>query len=339
MEIFKNLIQGAVIGIANIIPGVSGGTMALVLGIYERLINAIRNISFKSIKTAAGILKFDRESYRKFKDETARIDAFFLMNITIGALIAITALAQLMTYLLKNWHEPTYGFFFGLVLISVLAPYKLINRRSFAALLSCLIAMAAVLLVSNALSEEDIIKKAKVKYELRAENAVSNPNRSKIVEHSDNSDVMHKIYLFFLGAIAISAMILPGVSGSFLLLLLGGYFDILAAISNRDLPVLFVFAMGCMAGISVFSRILNYLLKKWHDITVSSLVGLVLGSLWLIWPFKNSVMIGNERVYLSNRLPLNFGTSELYTAAASLLGMAVVLIMIRIESRSSERSS
>ncbi|MFC1670070.1 DUF368 domain-containing protein [Spirochaetota bacterium] len=334
MTFIKYLFDGAVIGIANIIPGVSGGTMALVLGIYERIISAINNISLTTIKAVFGIFRFNKTGLESFKEEMKRIDALFLSTIMIGALIAIVAFAKLMTYLLKSWHDPTYGLFFGLVLVSVIAPYRLIRKKTFTVFLSAIIAMAAVFAVSTAVSGDAMLEKAKVKHELKIKKESSDNNLDK----KSDKNILFFLYLFFLGAVSISAMILPGVSGSFLLLLMGGYFKILIAIVNRDLTVIAVFAAGCLFGLIAFSKLLNYLLKKWHDITMSFLVGLVMGSLWMIWPFKTSAVVGDEVIYLANRIPQSFGKLELYTLLTAFTGAALVVLFLLIEIRRNKKA-
>jgi len=137
--------------------------------------------------------------------------------------------------------------------------------------------------------------------------------------------------MFIMGALAISAMILPGISGSFILLIMGGYFDVLRAIAVRDIPVLGSFALGCGIGLILFSRLLELLLQKWHNGTMAFLVGLVLGSLWVIWPFKTTVQVGSETVYVNNQIPAAFGTNELYTVAACAVGAAIVFLLILVE--------
>jgi len=337
MQLIRNLLHGAVIGVANIIPGVSGGTLALVLGIYERLIAAIHNISLETVKTLLGIFRFNRASLVRLKTELRRIDAVFLATIAVGALTAIVALAELMTYLLKNWHDPTYGFFFGLVLISAVAPYKLIRKISIRSLVSVILAVALVVAISYAVSGEKLIEKARVKHELSVQKETDAQNRTD-PEDTKSLDPFHLLYIAFLGAVGISAMILPGVSGAFLLLVMGGYFDILQAIAVRDIPVLAVFLIGSLVGILAFTRLLNFLLKRFHDETMSFLLGLVIGSLWMIWPFKTTAVIGEgtihqETIYLANRLPESFGVNEVFTLIAFLAGASIVAVMVWAESR------
>jgi len=336
MQVLKHLITGLVIGVANIIPGVSGGTMALIMGIYERLITAIHNISSDTVFIFFKSLTFSKDSYKKLKYELKRIDAGFLMCIAAGAITAVISLAKIMTILLNDYHDPTYGFFFGLVLLTAVAPYRLIKKKTAAVGLSVMIAFAGVIGVSASVSGDALIEKAKVKLEMKqakdintsaySENTVSNTSRS-------TADMIH---LFFMGAVAISAMILPGVSGSFLLLLMGGYFDILRAISERDLAALSIFAAGCILGLALFTRLLDYLLKRWHDITMGFLLGLVTGSLWMIWPFKTTAVVGEETIYLSNRIPAAFGSAEIYTLLSVLAGMLVVGVLLAAEKRFNE---
>ncbi len=327
MELFKNILYGVIVGIANIIPGVSGGTMALVLGFYERLIDAVHNISGKTIEALFGLFRFNRTGIENLKSELRRIDADFLAAILLGALAAIVALASLMTYLLKKWHDPTYGFFFGLVLISAFVPYRIIKRKTIPVFLSFILAVAGVLAVSGAISDAEKIEKARVKYELKEK------GKSGRTENSVKRDLspVKIVYLFFTGAIAISAMILPGVSGSLLLLIMGAYFDILAAIADRDFLLLGIFAAGCIAGILLFTRLLNFLLKRWGDETMGGLLGLVVGSLWMIWPFRNSANVGDEIIYLSNRMPGEFGPNEWLTIACTVAGMIIVALFIKME--------
>ncbi|HPQ51871.1 MAG TPA: DUF368 domain-containing protein [Spirochaetota bacterium] len=331
MNAIKDLFKGAVIGIANIIPGVSGGTMALVLGIYERLIDAIHNISSETIVSTLRLFLFKKESFESFKTEMKRIDALFLLILGTGALSAIIALAKLMTYLLKHQHDPTYGFFFGLVLLSVIAPFQLIKKKTVPVFLAVIIAISSVFAISYAVSGDTMLHKAQKKHELTLKTSQSSIAQPAV--SNQRVKVLKYLYLFFLGAVSISAMILPGVSGSFLLLLLGGYFEILEAITTRNIPVLGAFALGCIVGILLFTRLLDFLLKKWYDQTMGFLVGLVIGSLWMIWPFKTTALVGDETVYLSNMIPQQFSTNEILTVAAFVAGSLIVAVMLIIEAR------
>ncbi len=330
MRHLKDLSIGAVIGAANIIPGVSGGTMALIMGVYERLLTILSSISYRSVKSFLAILRFSREGRQQFVAEFQRLEGFFLIKLTIGALGAILSLASLMTYLLHQHHDATYGFFFGLVLLSAVYPYKLIRRRSPLLIVIVLLGAGSVFAVSTSVSDEALIEKAKQKQQLKQAKAAGT-----VVPEQRRVSTRLFVNIFILGFVAITAMVLPGISGSFLLLLLGGYFDILQAIATRDLLILSIFGIGCLAGLLVSSRLIHFLLSRWHDATMAYLLGLVLGSLWMIWPFKNSVKVGEQLVYLNNILPNGFGTNEMLTLATTLTGMATILAFLWIESRNS----
>ena len=332
------MFQGAVIGIANIIPGVSGGTMALVLGIYERLISATHNISGSTVKASLGLFRFNKEGLKTFLDEMKRIDGIFLLFLGIGAVPPIVWFAKKMTYLTQIWHDPTYGFFFGLVLVSIYAPYKLIKKISPSVIVAVLLAIVSIYAVSTGVSNDEKIKRAEVKQKRELLKIQATSQTDVIGKKTAYTYDYKKLFLFFLfGAVAISAMILPGVSGSFLLLLMGGYFEILRAISERDLPLLAFFGIGCIIGVMVFSRFINFLLSKWHDITMGGLVGLVLGSLMVIWPFKSSVMVGSKKVFLSNVFPSEFGQNEIYTGVTILLGIVAVVVLMFVELRNKKK--
>jgi putative membrane protein len=134
-------------------------------------------------------------------------------------------------------------------------------------------------------------------------------------------------------------MILPGISGSFMLLLMGVYFDILTCITERQLVPLGVFAAGCLLGLLLFTRLLNFLLERWHDVTMAFLLGLVVGSLWAIWPFKSYGLAAGQRVDMENILPAGFGLNEIFTVLAALVGMAVVAAFLWVESRQGQAAA
>ncbi len=328
----RDIASGMVVGVANIIPGVSGGTMALVLGFYERLIGGINNISGATVMSFIRALTCKKEHIAGFLREFERIEGPFLMKILIGALISIGALAKVMSYLLETHHDPIYGFFFGLVLVSAWTPWALIKKKSFPALAAILVAAIAIIAISQLSSPDDLIQKA------GAGNMAAAQTVTEEGAAVSTYSAGRFVYLFLSGAIAISAMILPGISGSFVLLLMGGYFDVLRAVATLDLPVLAVFAAGCLGGIVAFTRFLHFLLRRLYDPTMGFLLGLVLGSLWVIWPFKHSLMVGSRTVYLANRLPGSFGSNEVSTLAAFIVGALIVVAMIRLEAQKAERA-
>lgn len=319
MEFFQMLFFGAIIGVANIIPGVSGGTMALVCGIYERLLGAIGSINLGTFLVSVKVLSLKPHARRKFMDEMKRIDFLFLFTIALGALAAIVLLANIMTICLNEFHDPTYGFFFGLVLVSVYSPYKLIKKRRLLNYLYMALAVCCVIFVAHSvLGGDKLIEKAMAK---------------EFLSHGAAKSRLNNLYVLFLGGVSISAMILPGVSGSFLLLLLGGYFPLLMAISQHDYGFLAFFALGCLLGLLFFTRILNFLIIRYHDETMSFLVGLVLGSLWMIWPFKKIVLVNSTKVYLNNIWLHSLGPNEIFTIGTFLAGVIVVLLLLLIEKR------
>ncbi len=326
MEIISNILRGLAIGFANIIPGVSGGTMALLLGIYQRLLGAICKIGPDSIKACT-------KGFSGIRDEFKRIDGVFLASLGIGAAISIVTMARVMAYLLEQHHDPTYGFFFGLVLASVIVPYQMIKRISPSTIMAILAAIAVVVGLTLAMSGEERLQAAQKKALIKAQgqeqsSAIGTGSASKIP-----TDVKTILFFFVSGIIAISAMILPGISGSFMMLLMGVYFDILICINEFQLIPLGAFAAGCLIGILVFTRFLNYLLQNYHDTTLGSLLGLVLGSLFAIWPFKTFGMAGGKRVDIDVIMPRSFGQNEMLTLLAAIVGCAIVFIFIYIENK------
>ena len=234
-------------GAANIIPGVSGGTIAFITGIYERLINAIKSCGPKAIR-----LLFTG----KFKEFAQHIDLFFLLSIGLGAGVAIIAIAGFLEPAFKNYPVQTWAFFFGLILASIWGVGKMVkcwNAGTYVALLVGLAIAVGVLFLPHGSSN-------------------ANP-----------------VFLIICGAAAISSMIIPGVSGSYVLLLLGNYTLVLGAIGDRDIGILLPFAIGCGLGLLLLSHILAWIFKNHHDIAVSLITGFVIGSLALIWPWKDTV--------------------------------------------------
>ena len=336
MEIVINLLRGVAIGLANIIPGVSGGTMTLVLGIYNRLINAIGKLGPQTVKCVFG-------GPKAILEEIKRIDAIFLGSLAVGALVAIVSVAKLLTWLLLNKHDPTYGFFFGLVLASVVVPYRMIKHKGAGAVVAVIIGIVCVVALSLAMSGEERLASAQKKAAIKAAKAeraaaLVSKEASKdpggkpavVVQKVDDSTTQ-KILFFLGGAVAIAAMILPGISGSFMLLVMGIYFDVLACITGRQFVMLGILAAGCLIGLIVFTKLLKFLLDRYADITMAYLLGLVVGSLYAIWPFKTFGMAGDKRVDMDNILPAAFGGNEIMTVAAALAGMAIVAVFVIIE--------
>jgi putative membrane protein len=325
-------LKGVLVGLANIIPGVSGGTMALVLGIYDRLIRAIGRLGPATVGKFLDALRTPPRG-RSLLAFAKEHDVGFLAMLTVGALAAIVATSKIMEILLRDHHDPTYGFFFGLVAASIVVPLALIRRRSWPELLSALVAVVLVVGLAEGVSPEDRLEAAKAK-EARAEAAEGSPEEV-VLDHSAG----HLAIMGLCGAIAISAMILPGVSGSFVLLLFGVYFDMLAAVNHRDFLTLGVFAAGCLVGILFFTRLLAWLFDRFRSQTLAFLVGLMVGSLWSIWPFKSFEIVGGQRIDLANRLPAGLGGNEALTLVATLVGAGLVIGFLMWEKTRGEEST
>jgi putative membrane protein len=249
------LLRGFCMGAADIVPGVSGGTIALVFGIYEKLLT---NVGLGA-KALGSLVKGDIGGFR---GRLAAIDWGFILPLGLGVLAAIGLLSSVIEQLLRERPEEMAGLFFGLVVGSVVVTWSLLGDHSprlFAV-------MAAVGLVTFVLLG------------FQSGPAASPP------------------LLAFLGAgaIAICAMILPGISGSFLLLMMGMYAAVLGAVHDRDIVSLAVFAVGAVVGLAVFSTALNWLLEHHHDTLLAALIGLMVGSLRVLWPWPNGVGIISE---------------------------------------------
>ncbi len=239
--------KGFCMGAADVVPGVSGGTMAFILGIYEELIDAIRSFDLKSIWLLLTL---------RLRGLLDHISWQFILAVGIGILTAIFTLARVLSWLLQNRPVLIWSFFLGLILASTLSVSRRIERWRLFTWLGLLGGMVGT-------------------YFLVGLVPVSTPDSSW--------------FLFLSGAIAICAMILPGISGSFILVLLGKYQFLLEAVNDRDFVILAIAAAGAVAGITAFSRLLGWLLRNYHDLMVAVLTGLMLGSLRKVWPWKETV--------------------------------------------------
>lgn len=244
-------------GCADIVPGVSGGTVALVLGVYRRLIDAIRTGSL----ALGSFIKLDgRTGVERLK----QVEWSLLIPLLVGILSAILVLSHLIETLLTERPVEMAGLFMGLVLGSVVVAWGLLERRDLRALLLMLVSAVVVFLLMGLTSGT-------------SEEAVS--------QASDPA-----LWVFFgAGAIAICAMILPGVSGSFLLVTMGMYGAVLGAVNDRDVLTVGVFALGCVVGLAVFSQLLHWALTDHYNTVMAILIGLMLGSLRVLWPWPAGV--------------------------------------------------
>lgn len=268
-SVLLTVINGALIGLANIIPGVSGGTFALILGIFNRMIDAINSISFQTLKTVVGLVTggFKKPAIDALKKELSRIDALFLLILVISAGLSAMALSFLMKYLLSEQTCLTLAFFIGLIVPSVAVPFSMMEKKGARLLLIfpgiALTAGISFLMPDNATGADSPLVAAGA------------------------------------GAIAVSAMILPGISGSFVLLVLGQYqnfiakiTDFISLLSDGKFDVgsfvwLLSFGLGLVVGLWAFTKFLAWLLKKAKSATMAFLIGLIIGSLFVMWPFKD----------------------------------------------------
>jgi len=234
-------------GAANVIPGVSGGTVAFITGIYERLINALKSIDLKSL----GL--FFTGNFGEF---AKRIDLNFLAVLFLGVFVSILSLAKVIELAFENYEVQTLAFFFGLIVASILAVGRKIETINFGSVLSFII--GAGIAISIAFFPP------------------AQPNSSFF-------------YLMLCGVAAVSSMILPGLSGSYVLLLMGNYVLVLRAVSSFDFSILAPMILGCIAGLILLSRLLSYLFSNFKDQTIGVLAGFVLGSLLIIWPWKTTL--------------------------------------------------
>ena len=239
--------KGVAMGAADIVPGVSGGTIALITGIYEELIESIKNINLRLFKTLFT---------KGFKTFWHDLNGNFLLTLALGIMSSILLLAQFISYLLFNHEFKIWGFFFGLILSSGILIYREVNNISSSSLtyLFLGILIASIISISG---------------------PTTTPN--------------NYFFIFLTGSIAICAMILPGISGSFILLLLSKYEFIINSIKDFKFDVLIVFALGCIFGLLLFSRFLSYLFLNYKDYVLSLLSGFLFGSLLKVWPFKTII--------------------------------------------------
>lgn len=271
-------------GAANVIPGVSGGTVAFITGIYERLINALKSIDLESVKL------FFSGNFREF---SKRVDLNFLSILFLGVFVSILSLAKILEFAFENHEVLTLSFFFGLIVASILAVGRKIEVINFSSILSFLFGTAIAVSI-----------------------AFLPPAQA------NNSF----FYLMLCGVAAVSSMILPGLSGSYVLLLMGNYVLVLRAVSSFDFSILVPMILGCVAGLILLSRLLSYLFANYKDQTIGILTGFVFGSLLIIWPWKttlNETFDGKEKAigYIWNLPDMNvqFGISLVLIIVGFLL--------------------
>ena len=295
-QYIANFFKGIGIGSANVIPGVSGGTIALITGIFERLINALKSCNLTAIK-----LLFTG----KFKEFAQHIDLWFLASLGSGVVVAILSIARLFEFLFAEYPIYLWSFFFGMILVSIYYVGITIEKFNWKVVLSFIIGTAIALLI-----------------------AFGTPA-------NENSNVL---YLIICGAVATCSMILPGLSGSFVLVLMGNYQLIMIdAVNDLNLKILIPVVIGGVVGLLAFSHLLSWIFKNYRDITIAVLTGFILGSMPIIWPWKNDVItyFGSEAKVTGYEYYFPEFNMEFATALViMLIGAALIVLTEKMAKKS-----
>lgn len=304
-------LKGIAMGAADVVPGVSGGTIAFISGIYEELLSSVSSFDAEAVKL---LIK------GQFKNFWNHINGDFLLPLFLGIGISVASLAKAITYLLKNHPILVWAFFFGLIVASVIFVGKQVKKWNTQSLIASVIGIAIAFWIT-----------------------ISAP-----------SQIPDGLFFIFLaGSVAICAMILPGISGSFILLLMGAYATVLGAVNGTldslkafdvdgiisNGTKLATFMLGCVVGLGLFSRVLTWMFNKAHDITVALLTGFMIGSLNKVWPWKLTTQTrlnshGEEVPFLQdNVLPMNYIDGEpliLLAVIMAIVGFGLVFGLERL---------
>lgn len=277
-------LVGCGMGIADLVPGVSGGTIAFIANIYNEFLAAIKTVS------STTPLLFLRG---RFKESIDSIPFKFLLPLVAGIIFAVFSMANILSRLFEFYSEYVWAFFFGLVATSVFVVFGYIRERSLVSFLFLIIGAVVAFIITGLIPVE----------------TPATP-----------------LLIFLSGAIAITAMVLPGISGSFLLIVMGKYQQILLAVAERDFVTLGIFIAGIVIGLALFSRLVSYLLKKYHDVVIALLTGFMLGSLRNIWPWKERMFEGVEK----NILPEAFDITVGVAIVLAVVGAITILVLSRV---------
>lgn len=287
-ELLGVYVRGLAMGAADIVPGVSGGTIALIAGIYERLINALSSVGpnlwqvFRQEGGMKGLIAVWRQ-----------VDATFLLFLLMGIATSLATLAGVIKHLLDNQPLMIWSFFFGLVIATVFLLLSEIKRWNIGRALLFLLGVASAVIISSL--------------------PLMNTTPSLP-------------YLFVAGAIAICAMILPGISGSFILLLMGAYDTVLEAVHTLNFAIIFTLVAGMATGLLLFTRMLKWLLSRYYQATLALLIGFIAGSLVKVWPWKTDALgtLNSEAVY--NVMPWHYPTGAEWLTTLSLMLLGAILV-------------
>jgi|TARA_B110001454_G_scaffold151256_1_gene140569 putative membrane protein len=294
-------LKGIAMGSADVVPGVSGGTIAFITGIYTELLDSIKAVNLQAL-----IILFKQGPKAAWK----AINGTFLVTLLAGILTAILTLAKVIHYLLDQHAVLLWSFFFGLILASSLHMAKQIKHWQPTTFMALFVGALIAAIISIA---------------------------------SPTSIEASYLNIFIAGSIAICAMILPGISGSFILLLMGLYAPVLAAVKGFQLDIMLIFALGAVLGLMLFSRLLSWLLHHYQDLMFSLLTGFMLGALLKVWPWKETISyrLNSKGVEVPfeqlNRLPdwLN-GDQIMPALVLALIGFACVILLEKFSSHDSE---
>ncbi len=284
-------------GIAELVPGVSGGTIAFVAGIYEELISSINKVNLKTLRL------WREKGFKEFWNE---LNGTFLITLLLGMAISIFSFSKLISWLLENEPIPLWSFFFGLVLASVIFVGKAIGKWNVVTVVLLLIGATVAYYITT-------------------------------LPPSANTDSLP--FLFFSGALAICAMILPGISGSFILVLLGSYKTVLDAVDEKDFKILLTVALGALFGLLSFAKLLKWMFDHQKNIILAVLTGFILGSLNKIWPWKHVLetkTIGKKVIIIDENIsPMSFeGEPQIaYAIVAALIGFSLIFMLEKVASK------
>lgn len=288
--------KGMAMGAADVVPGVSGGTIAFISGIYEELLTSISNVNLSLLKTLKS---------NGIKAAWKQVNGSFLLSLFIGVFVSIVSLAKAIKWMLENEPILLWSFFFGLVLASVIYIAKQIAKWN---------VLTFIMLIAGAI----------LAYYITTLNPLVSENSSPL-------------FLFLAAALAICAMILPGISGAFILVLLGAYKSVLAAVNNREFTTVAIVGAGAIAGLLTFSRVLKWLFTNYKNYTLAVLTGFIIGSLNKIWPWKETLTWRTNshgvKVPFNQQSvsPFSFEDNQLlYATLLAMVGFGLILLMERL---------
>lgn len=295
-------LKGMGIGAANVIPGVSGGTIALITGIFEKLIDSLKSIDITAFRLLI------KGEFRKFSEH---VNLDFLLIVFGGIFISILTFARLFEFLFLDYPVYVWSYFFGLILASVYFVGKTVHKYTLSTIVTFFIGASLALIITFL---------------------------------SPGSKNDHFMYLFLCGIVAVCSMILPGLSGSFVLILMGNYeLVFIEAVNNMDMTILLPVALGAVFGLIAFSHILSWILRKYKDQTISLLTGFILGSLLTLWPWKRAVYQldslegivtktdGTQVIQAYERFfPQSFNTEVVFAVVLMLAGVFTITLLEKI---------